>query len=124
MAHFAKVLNSEVIDVIVADSDFISTFIDSSPGEWIQASYNTYGGVHYQPNSDTPSEDQSKSLRKNFPGVGWKYDKARDAFIPLQPYPSWTLNETTCLWDCPVDYPDRTKEYSWNEETGKWDEVT
>ena len=121
MAHYAKVLNGEVVNVIVADSDFISTYIDDSPGEWIQASYNTYGGVHYQPNSDTPSEDQSKALRKNFPGVGWKYDKEKDAFIPLQPYPSWTLNEETCLWECPVDYPDQTKMYGWNEETQAWD---
>jgi len=124
MAHYAKVLNEEVIDVIVADSDYISTFIDTSPGEWIQASYNTRGGVHYQTDSNTPSDDQSKSLRKNFPGVGWKYDKSRDAFIPLQPYPSWTLDEETCLWECPVAHPADGNEYDWNETDQRWDEVT
>ena len=124
MAHYGKVENGIVTQVIVAEAEFFDTFVDSSPGEWIQASYNTYGGVHYQPNSETPSEDQSKALRKNFPGIGWKYDKEKDAFIPLQPYPSWTLNETTCLWDCPVAYPNDDKQYTWNETDQTWDEIT
>jgi hypothetical protein len=123
MAHYGKVENGIVTQVIVAEAEFFDTFVDSSPGEWIQASYNTYGGVHYQPNSETPSEDQSKALRKNFPGIGWKYDKEKDAFIPLQPYPSWTLNEETCLWECPVPYPVDDKQYTWNETDQQWDEI-
>jgi hypothetical protein len=123
MAHYAKVLNGKVIDVMVADNNYISTFIDTSPGEWIQTSYNTSGGVHYEPNSNTPSDDQSKALRKNYAGVGHIYDRAKDAFYAPQPYPSWTLNEETCFWECPVDYPDNSKMHNWNEETQKWDEL-
>ena len=115
MAHYAKVDQGKVIKVIVAESDFFDTFIDSVPGDWIQTSYNTRGGVHL--NGGTP-------LRKNFAGIGMTYDKERDAFIPPQPFPSWTLNETTCLWDCPVERPtDETKNYSWNESTTSWVEV-
>ena len=117
MAHFAKINNGIVQQVIVAEPEFFDTFVDSSPGEWIQTSYNTYGGVHKL--GGTP-------LRKNFAGVGYTYDSTRDAFYAPQPYPSWTLNETTCLWECPVAYPDEdmTNLYNWNEETQIWDEVT
>ena len=106
MAHYAKVLNKKVQKVIVAEEDFFNTFVDTSPGEWIKTSYNTRGGVHYQPNSHTPSDDQSKALRKNFAGIGYTYDQDRDAFIESKPYDSWVLNETTCLWEAPVVYPD------------------
>ena len=114
MAHFAKINNGIVQQVIVAEPEFFDTFVDSSPGEWIQTSYNTYGGVHKL--GGTP-------LRKNFAGVGYTYDSTRDAFYAPQPYPSWTLNETTCLWECPVAYPDEdmTNLYNWNEETQTWD---
>jgi len=114
MAHFAKINNGIVQQVIVAEPEFFDTFVDSSPGEWIQTSYNTYGGVHKL--GGTP-------LRKNFAGVGYTYDSTRDAFYAPQPYPSWTLNETTCLWECPVAYPDEdmTNLYNWNEETQAWD---
>ncbi len=121
MAHYAKVLNQKVQKVIVAEEDFFNTFVDSSPGEWIKTSYNTSGGVHYQPNSNTPSDDQSKALRKNYAGVGYTYDQTRDAFIPPKPFNSWTLNETTCLWDPPVVYPTDGQNYTWNEETQQWD---
>ena len=124
MAHFAKVNNGIVEKVLVAESEFFETFVDDSAGEWIQTSYNTRGGVHYQPNSDIPSEDQSKALRKNYAGIGYTYDRERDAFIPPKPYASWILNEQTCLWDSPVPYPTDNKHYEWNEETQSWDEVT
>ena len=91
MAHFAKVNNGVVVQVIVAEPEFFDTFVDSSPGEWLQTSYNTYGGVHV--NGGTP-------LRKNYAGLGFTYDRTRDAFIPPKPYASWTLNEDTCLWGC------------------------
>jgi hypothetical protein len=120
MAHFAKVNNGIVVNVIVAEPEFFDTFIDSSPGEWIQTSYNTFGGVHYQPNSRTPSEDQSKALRKNYGGIGYTYDRVRDAFIPPRNYASWTLNEDTCQWEPPTPYPDDGKNYGWSEPTTSW----
>ena len=115
MSHYAKVNNGIVEQVIVAEAEFFETFVDSSPGEWVQTSYNTHGGVHSEGN--TP-------LRKNYAGVGFTYDATRDAFIPPQPYASWLLNEDTCLWDSPIAYPDDGLNYSWDEETLAWIEVT
>mgnify|MGYP006095464269 FL=1 len=115
MAHYAKVENDLVTQVIVAEPEFFNTFVDSSPGKWIQTSYNTYGGVHS--NGGTP-------LRKNWAGVGFTYDATKDAFIAPQPYSSWTLNNTTCLWEAPTAYPDDSKKYNWNEDTTNWVEVT
>lgn len=123
MGHYAKVVNNKVTQIIVADESFFDTFVDTSPGEWIQTSYNTRGGIHYNPETDEPSVDQSKALRKNYAGVGFTYDKDKDAFISPQPYPSWTLNETTCLWEAPVDYPTDGLSYNWNEETQSWIEI-
>ena len=123
MAHWAKVNNGIVQQVIVAEAEFFETFVDETPGEWIQTSYNTRRGVHYEPNSDTPSQDQSKALRKNYAGVGYTYDRDRDAFYEPQPYPSWTLNEDTCLWEAPVAMPTDGKRYIWNEDTTNWTEV-
>ena len=115
MAHYAKVLEGIVETVIVAEPEFFNNFVDDSPGKWIQTSYNTRGGVHYEPNSNTPSSDQSKALRKNYAAVGYTYDKTRNAFIPPQQFPSWTLNETTCLWDPPMPQPSDGKAYLWDE---------
>ena len=124
MAHYAKVTNGIVTRVIVAEPEFFDTYIDTSPGEWIQTSYNTRGGVHYDASTDEPSADQTKALRKNFAGVNFTYDSDRDAFIPPKPYPSWILNETTCWWSAPIAYPDDGEQYTWNEETQAWDAVT
>jgi len=124
MAHFAKVLNGKVIQVIVAEPEFFDTFIDTSPGTWIQTSYNTRGGIHYISNSETPSPDQSKALRKNFAGVGYSYDVDRDAFIPPQPYPSWILSEETCDWNPPVEYPVDGQSYKWDESSVSWVLIT
>ena len=114
MGHFAKVVNGLVTQVIVAEPEFFTTFVDTSPGEWIQTSYNTRGGVHQL--GGTP-------LRKNYAGVGYTYDKIRDAFIPPKPYESWTLNEETCLWEPPEPMPEDGKFYYWNEETLNWEEI-
>jgi hypothetical protein len=114
MSHFAKVCDGIVTQVIVAEPEFFTTFVDSSPGEWIQTSYNTYGGQH----------PEGRPLRKNYAGIGFTYDRERDAFIPPKPYASWVLNETTCLWDAPVAYPADGKRYSWDEATTNWIEVT
>jgi hypothetical protein len=114
MSHYAKVLNGLVTNVIVAEAEFFETFIDSSPGEWIQTSYNTHGGQHTL--GGTP-------LRKNYAGIGYTYDKTLDAFIPPKPYASWILDKETCLWNAPIAYPDDNKSYRWNEDTLSWDEV-
>jgi hypothetical protein len=123
MAHFAKVNNGIVEQVIVAEPEFFDTFVDSSPGQWIQTSYNTRGGVHYNPDTGEPSADQSKALRKNYAGIGYSYDAQRDAFISPKPYASWVLNEQTCLWESPVPYPNDGGRYAWNESTQTWDAV-
>lgn len=123
MGHFAKVTDGIVTNVIVAEREFFETFVDTSPGEWIQTSYNTRGGIHYQPDSNEPSADQSKALRKNYAGIGYTYDKTRDAFIPPQPFPSWTLNEDTCLWESPVPYPTDENVYRWDETIQNWIKV-
>jgi hypothetical protein len=114
MSHFAKVLNGIVTQVIVAEPEFFQTFVDSSPGEWIQTSYNTHGGQHS--NGGTP-------LRKNYAGIGYSYDRTKDAFIPPKPYPSWVLNDDTCLWGAPTPMPTDDKRYSWDEPTLAWVEV-
>jgi len=120
MGHFAKVQDGIVTQVIVAEPEFFDTFVDNAPGQWIQTSYNTRGGVHYQPNSNTPSDDQTKALRKNYAGIGFTYDATRDAFIPPQPFASWTLNDDSCLWEAPVAYPDDGEMYRWDEDTTNW----
>jgi hypothetical protein len=113
MAHFAKVNNGVVEQVIVAEPEFFQTFVDSSPGEWIQTSYNTHGGQH----------PEGRPLRKNYAGIGYTYDRDRDAFIPPKPFASWALNEDTCLWDAPVAYPDDGGLYRWDEAATAWVEV-
>jgi len=124
MAHFAKVVDGLVTKVIVAEPEFFDTFVDDSAGAWIQTSYNTRGGVHYQPDSDTPSQDQTQALRKNYAGIGFTYDQDRDAFIPPKPFESWTLNENTCWWEAPVAMPDDGQTYLWNEANQNWTLVT
>lgn len=121
MGHYAKVLDGKVVQVIVAEADFFDTFVDSSPGDWIQTSYNTRGGVYYEPNSNTPHADQSKALRKNYAGIGSTYDRIKDAFIPPKPYSSWLLNEETCLWEPPIPYPNDGYAYDWHDDTQTWE---
>jgi hypothetical protein len=106
MSHFAKIdSNNIVTEVIVAEQDFINSGKVGDSFLWIQTSYNN-------------------NFRKNFAGLGFTYDKTRDAFIPPQPYPSWTLDESTCRWECPVAYPDDGNMYIWNETDQQWDEIT
>lgn len=124
MGHFAKVNNGIVEQVIVAEQEFFETFVDTSPGTWIQTSYNTRGGVHYDPATGQPSADQSKALRKNYAGIGYSYDAQRDAFIPQKPFASWILDEQSCLWNAPVAYPTDGGRYIWNEANQTWDAVS
>lgn len=123
MTHFAKVVNGQVTQVIVAEPDFINSGEVGNPNNWIQTSYNTRGGVHYEPNSDTVSLLQSQALRKNYAGIGYSYDPVRDAFIPPSPYASWLLDEATCLWAAPAVYPTDGKSYQWDELTESWVET-
>ena len=101
MSHFAKLNNNIVTEVIVAEQDFINSGAVGDSFLWVQTSYN-------------------KNFRKNYAGIGYIYDKTRDAFIPPQPYPSWTLIEATCLWEAPVAYPDDGEIYTWDESTTDW----
>jgi hypothetical protein len=105
MSHFAKIDNNNTVtQVIVAEQNFINSGLVGDSFLWVQTSYNG-------------------NFRKNYAGVGYTYDPARDAFIPPQPYPSWTLNEDTCQYDSPVPYPTDDKMYEWDEATTNWKEV-
>ena len=115
MSYFAKIEDGVVTNVIAADEDFIDNNID---GEWVQTSYNTHGGKHYDP--DTKLEDDKPPLRKNYAGIGYTYDSDRDAFYAPQPYSSWTLNDDTCQWEAPVAYPTDDKLYKWDEDNQQW----
>jgi len=109
MAHFAKIEDGIVTQVIVAEQDVIDSGLFGTG--WVQTSYNTHGGVHA--NGGIP-------LRKNYAGVGYTYDAGRDAFIAPKPYASWVLNETTCCWEAPMPYPQDGKEYWWDESITAW----
>jgi hypothetical protein len=113
MSHFAKVLDGKVTQVIVAEPEFFQTFVDSSPGEWIQTSYNTHGNQH----------PEGRPLRGNYAGIGYTYDRTNDVFYAAQPYASWTLDQTTWTWKAPVAMPTDSKQYKWDEATTNWVEV-
>jgi hypothetical protein len=114
MGHFAKVVDGKVTQVIVADTEFFETFVDTSAGTWLQTSYNTHGNQHNQ--GATP-------IRGNYAGIGFNYDHVNDVFYAPQPYQSWTLNQSTWLWESPTPYPQDGKAYLWNEETLSWVEI-
>jgi len=114
MSHYAKVNNGIVEQIIVAEQEFFETFVDTSPGEWIQTSYNTRGNQHTLGGT---------ALRGNYAGVGYTYDRTNDVFYAPKPYASWLLNETTWLWEAPVAYPTDGNRYAWNESTTSWDLV-
>lgn len=114
MSHFAKVLDGKVIQVIVAEKEFFNTFVDTSAGEWIQTSYNTYGNEHIL--GGTP-------LRGNYAGIGFTYDRENDVFYAPQPFTSWVLNQDTWLWEAPVPMPTNGM-YKWDELALNWVEIT
>jgi hypothetical protein len=120
MSHFAKVLDGRVINVIVAEHEFFDTFVDSSPGTWLQTSYNTRGGVHYGADGQP---DGGVALRGNYAGIGYIYDATNDMFYAPQPYPSWILNQTTWYWEPPVAYPDDGEAYNWDELVRAWSKI-
>ena len=122
MSHFAEINNDGIVqNVIVAEQDFIDSGAVGDSSNWIQTSYNTRGGIHYALNSNEP--DSGIALRKNYAGIGYTYDKIKDAFIAPQPYPSWLLDDETCQWDAPIQRPDDGKRYDWDESTTNWVEA-
>ena len=114
MSHFAQVKNNIVQQVIVAEQDFINTLSDTT--DWIQTSYNTRGNVHYDPNTGQP--DDGNALNYNYAGIGYNWDGV--GFYSPQPYPSWTLNKTTYLWEAPIPYPTDGQFYNWDETNQSW----
>lgn len=114
MSHFAKVVDGKVTQVIVAEPEFFETFVDTSPGTWIQTSYNTHGNQH----------PEGRPLRGNYAGIGYTYDATNDVFYAPKPFDSWVLNEDNWLWEAPVAMPDDGKPYEWDEATTNWKEVT
>lgn len=121
MSHYAKIVDSKVTQVIVAEAEFFDTFVDSSPGTWLQCSYNARGNVHY---GQDGQPDDGIALRANYPGIGYTYDATNDVFIAPKPYNSWIINEDTWLWEAPVAMPDDGKLYNWDEASTSWKEVT
>jgi len=126
MAHFAKLDENNIVVYVTVGRDEDNGKEDELTARtgdvYKQTSYNTKGGVHYDPETNEPSADQSKAFRKNYAGLGYTYDAGRDAFIPPKPFASWVLNETTCLWDAPIPLPSDsdTVEYIWDEDTTSW----
>lgn len=121
MAHFAEIdANNLVTRVIVISQENIDTGNWGNPSNWIQTSYNTRGGKHYDQDG---VEDSRVALRYNFAGIGYSYNTDRDAFIAPKPFPSWTLVEATCQWEAPVAYPDDDKRYRWDEDVINWVEI-
>lgn len=119
MSHYAKIVDGKVSQVIVAEAEFFDTFVDTSPGEWKQVSYNTRGNVHY---GQDGQPDGGLALRGNYPGIGYTYDAAKDVFYAPQPFPSWTLS-SDYLWEAPVAMPTDGKAYEWSEATTSWKEL-
>ena len=137
MASFAKIdFDGTVLEVVKVNDDVI---IDESGNEredlgqkflsqltgyslWKKTSFNTSGGIHYDPHTGNPSSDQTKSFRKNFAGIGCKYDSTLDAFIPPKIFNSWIFNKDTCLYDPPISRPDGV--YFWDEANTKWVGIT
>ena len=125
MAHFAELDENNIVlrVIVVSDDDaingevFCNNLLD---GNWKQTSYNTHGGVHYAP--DTQTSDDGVALRKNYAGIGDTFDEGRDAFMTPQPYPSWTLDEDTCWWEPPIPEPPSVSGgyYEWDEPTLNW----
>tara|TARA_A200000159_G_scaffold92514_1_gene85984 strand:+ start:3665 stop:3991 length:327 start_codon:yes stop_codon:yes gene_type:complete len=102
MAYYAKIVDAKVINVITAEESFFDTFYDDAAGLWLETKMDG-------------------SIRKNYAGIGFSYDAIKDAFIPPQPFPSWTLNEDTFIWECPVAYPNDNNMYEWNEDSQEWE---
>jgi len=126
MAHWAEVNKNNIVARVTVGNNYdlnegYDWLAANLGGTWLKTSYNTHGGIHYT--DGEPSEDQSQAFRFNYAGLGHTYDADRDAFIPPTPFASWVLDEATCLWVAPIDYPADGGQYVWDEETTDWVEV-
>ena len=126
MAYYAELdINNTVINIRTGASENIldmeQIYLERFQNVHKRTSYNTRAGIHYDPNTNLPSQDQSKAFRKNFAALGYFYDTDKDAFIPQQPYESWILNPEKCVWEPPVPYPNDSNIYNWNEVTQTWE---
>ena len=130
MAHYAYIDDNNLVTSVIVGPDEGSEpegvesweqyFSAKGKGQALRTSYNTRGGVHYNPETGEPSEGQTQALRFNYAGIGFTYDEERDAFIPPQPYASWVLDDYTCLWVPPLPYPEDGGQYIWDEESVSW----
>jgi len=132
MPYFAKLQPSDnpslfhISNVIRIDKESIDSGLWGEPNSWIETSYNTYGNIYYTPNSDPITQDpnQALALRANYANIGYTYDQTNDVFYSPQPYPSWTLNTSTWLWEAPVQMPTESGRYKWDESTKSWLNIT
>jgi hypothetical protein len=121
MAHYAFLDENNIVTHVIVGKNEGEDGVD-----WeqfygaVRTSYNTAGGVYYDPETNQPAQDQSKAFRKNYAGIGYSYDSARDAFIPSKPFESWLLDEFSCTWKPPVEYPNDNNKYIWNESLLEW----
>ena len=133
MSHFAQVINGIVTQVIVAEQDFINSGAVGSAHEWIQTSYNTRGGIHYDPNTNKP--DDGIALRGNYAGIGHTYDSIHDVFYAPRPKDrngiscdSWTISAPKWIWTAPTpspnNYENLSEIYLWDEPTKMWVKFT
>jgi len=125
MAHYTFLDDNYIVTEVIVGKDETNfdweQYYSIKRGQLCKrTSYNTKGGIYYNPITNLPDDDQSKSFRKNYAGLGFTYDPIRDAFIAPKPYPSWILNEETCIWEAPVLYPNDGQLYSWDETTKSW----
>lgn len=129
MAHFAELDENNIVKQVIVipneeeyrGQEFINNELNLE-GVWIQTSYNTRGGIHYNSETNEPSSNQSKSFRKNYAAIGYSYDEERDAFIAPKPeeFPSFIFNENKCVWEPPVPKPNEEGFWMWNEELLTW----
>lgn len=125
MAHYAIIdENNLVIQVIVGKDENEDGINWEEYYGAKRTSYNTIGGIHYNPDNKQPSEDQSKAYRKNYAGIGFTFDEQRDAFIPPKIFDSWILNEKSCLWEPPIPMPETGGPWEWNEDLIDWEKIS
>lgn len=125
MAHYAFIDENNIVTEVIVGKDESNFDWESFYGNLRgmlckRTSFNTRGGIHYDPATNEPSSDQSKALRKNYAGIGYLYDSQKDCFIPPKPFDSWVLDEFSCLWKSPVEYPSDGGFYVWDEKSLSW----
>lgn len=132
MAHYAFLDDNNIVTHVIPGIDEWEQIEGQSPEDWYgqfvgqrckRTSYNTHGGVYWNPSTGKQAKDQSKAFRKNYAGVGFEFREDIDGFVPPQPFASWVLDEGSGLWVSPVPYPDDSEVYVWDEDSLSWVEV-